>query len=403
MIGYSAYASSPLLNPSNDARDLARLLETLGFDVELLVDQGQREMKLAIRAFRERLKQRGGVGLFYYAGHGMEVGGQNYLIPVGAEIPSESYVDLEAVPMSEVTAGLADARNRMNIVILDACRNNPFARSWRSGSRGLAVMRAPAETLIAYATEPGNTATDGAGTRNSSYASALMESLQQPGVRLVDVFRRTRAKVKKQTGGGQVPWQSDNLTTDTFYFFPPSAPLIAAPSGDTPSDAARSSSPALAPVQQLAALAPEAPKAPPAVTGWLTELSTVKSGSSTHVVMSPDGSRIAVSGWSNTVKVFDAATGEKKWESSPLEEGDLVLTVAFSPDGKRLISGSRDSRTISIWDARSGTLYTTLRQNDNTFFGKKLFCGGVASSADGARLIAGLDDGTYKVWQVGHP
>jgi len=151
----------------------------------------------------------------------MEVGGQNYLIPVGAEIPSEGYVDLEGVSMREVTTGLAFARNRMNIVILDACRNNPFARSFRSSSRGLAVMRAPAETLIAYATEPGNVAADGAaGARNSPYAKALIETIQEPGLRLVDVFRRTRARVKDATDGEQTPWQSDNLTTEAFYFAP---------------------------------------------------------------------------------------------------------------------------------------------------------------------------------------
>jgi WD40 repeat protein len=402
LIGNSAYASSPLLNPSNDARDLAAVLEGVGFDVELLVDQNQKEMKLAIRAFRKRLKRKGGVGLFYYAGHGMEVGGQNYLIPVGADIPSETYVDVEAVPMREVTAGLADARNRMNIVILDACRNNPFARSWRSGSRGLAVMSAPAETLIAYATEPGNTAADGVGTRNSPYASALMESLQQPGVRLVDVFRRTRAKVKEQTAGGQVPWQSDNLTTEAFYFIPiqPSAPVIAAPS-----EAVISPSLKPAPVQQLAAVSPEASKGRRSATGWLTELSTVRSGDATDVVMSPDGTRIAVSGWSNTIKMFDASTGKISWESPPLEEGDIVLAVAFSPDGKRLISGSRDSRTLTIWDARNGTIYSTLRQNDNRFFGKKLHCDGVAFSPDGTKILTACfdsygDESSLKMWNA---
>jgi formylglycine-generating enzyme required for sulfatase activity/uncharacterized caspase-like protein len=222
VIGNSGYSSSPLANPRNDARDLAKVLEQVGFEVEVVIDQNKEQMTEAIFEFGDRLQKRGGVGFFYYAGHGMEVDGENYLIPVGADIPSERYVNLRGVPMGEVTTGLAAARNKMNIVVLDACRNNPFARSWRSGSRGLAVMDAPAETLIAYATKPGDVAADGVGTRNSPYAQALIESIQEPGVRLVDVFRRARADVRKQTNGAQVPWQSDNLTSEAFYFIPPS-------------------------------------------------------------------------------------------------------------------------------------------------------------------------------------
>ena len=226
VIGNSDYRSSPLVNPRNDARDLGEVLKKLGFEVEVVIDQNKEQMTEAIFEFGDRLRKRGGVGFFYYAGHGMEVDGENYLIPVGADIPSERYVKLRGVPMGEVTTGLAAARNKMNIVVLDACRNNPFARSWRSGSRGLAVMSTPAETLIAYATEPGSVAADGVGTRNSPYAQALIASIQEPGVRLVDVFRRTRAKVRNETGGAQVPWQSDNLTTEAFYFVPAS-PRIA--------------------------------------------------------------------------------------------------------------------------------------------------------------------------------
>ncbi len=219
LIGNSGYSSSPLINPRNDARDLGAVLKRLGFEVVILIDQNEDQMTEAIFEFGDRLRRRGGVGFFYYGGHGMEVGGQNYLIPVGADIPSERYVKLRGVSMGEVTAGLANARNRMNIVVLDACRNNPFARSWRSGSRGLAPMDAPAETLIAYATKPGSVAADGVG-RNSPYAKALIEAIQEPGVRLVDVFRKTRAQVRDETGGSQVPWQSDNLTTEAFYFVP---------------------------------------------------------------------------------------------------------------------------------------------------------------------------------------
>jgi len=224
VIGNSGYASSPLVNPRNDARDLAKVLEQIGFETTVLIDQDKDGMSEAIFEFGDRLRKRGGVGFFYYAGHGMEVGGENYLIPVGAEVPSERYVRLRGVPIAEVTAGLANARNRMNIVVLDACRNNPFARSWRSSSRGLAVMRAPAETLIAYATSPGDVAADGVGTRNSPYAEALIDTIQEPGLTLTNVFRRARARVKDATGGAQVPWTSDNLTTEAYYLVPPGSP-----------------------------------------------------------------------------------------------------------------------------------------------------------------------------------
>ena len=228
VIGNSAYESSPLANPRNDARDLGETLEKLGFEVEIRIDQTKEQMTHAIFEFGDRLRERGGVGFFYYAGHGMEVAGENYLIPVGAEIPGERYVKLRGVPMGEVTAGLANAHNRMNIVVLDACRNNPFARSWRSSSRGLAVMYAPAETLIAYATEPGSVAADGVGARNSPYAKALIDAIQKPGVRLVDVFRDARLTVIEETQRQQTPWQSDNLTADAFYFLPPEPTRLAA-------------------------------------------------------------------------------------------------------------------------------------------------------------------------------
>lgn len=224
VIGNSAYDSAPLVNTANDAEDMGQALREMGFEVEVAIDQDRRQMKLAVRRFRDRLKARGGVGLFYYAGHGMEVRGENYLIPVGVEIEGEEYVDLEAVPMGEVMAGLEQARNRMNIVILDACRNNPFARSWRSSSRGLAVMASPAETIIAYATSPGQVASDNPGGRNGLYTSKLLKSMRVPGLRLIDVFRRTRLEVKQASRGGQIPWQSENLTSAAFYFVPGQGP-----------------------------------------------------------------------------------------------------------------------------------------------------------------------------------
>jgi uncharacterized caspase-like protein len=165
VIGNSEYAQSPLANPVNDARLMTAALRAQGFEVIERLDVGQIDMKLAVTDFAKRLEAAGrdAVGLFYYAGHGVQVGGENYLVPVGAPIENESHVDIYAVGASAILASIAFAGNRLNIVILDACRNNPYARSFRSPVRGLAVMRARTGTLIAYATAPGQVALDGEG------------------------------------------------------------------------------------------------------------------------------------------------------------------------------------------------------------------------------------------------
>ena len=156
VIGNSLYTNGPLLNPAKDARAMAGALRETGFEVLEHTDlKTFADMKKAIREFGRRIEN-GGVGLFYYAGHGMQVNGKNYLIPTEAEIYAEEEIEYEAIDVGFVMVQMEIARNRMNIIILDACRNNPFTRSWRSGATGLAFLDAPAGTLIAYATAPGN-------------------------------------------------------------------------------------------------------------------------------------------------------------------------------------------------------------------------------------------------------
>ncbi|MGH9939188.1 MAG: caspase family protein, partial [Blastocatellia bacterium] len=167
VIGNGAYQDAPLLNPVNDASDMAAALKKVGFDVIAGQNRTQGAMLRDIDEFGRRLK-RGGVGLFYFAGHGMQVRGENYLIPVGVKIQKELDVEVEAIKLSRVLNEMEEAHNRLNILILDACRNNPFARSFRSGANGLGQVAAPAGTLIAYATNPGSTASDGPG-RNGLY------------------------------------------------------------------------------------------------------------------------------------------------------------------------------------------------------------------------------------------
>ncbi len=215
VIGNSKYKSSPLKNPVNDSRAISEALNDLGFEVISGEDLTQKEMKKKIAYFGKKIKN-GGVGLFYYAGHGMQVNGYNYLIPVKSIINSEEDVEYEAVNAGRVLAQMDSAKNRLNIVILDACRDNPFARSFRSGTKGLAQMDAPSGTLLAYATAPGSVASDGSG-QNAVYTKGLISTLKTPGLKIEDVFKRVRAKVRKETGGKQTPWESSSLEGD-FYF-----------------------------------------------------------------------------------------------------------------------------------------------------------------------------------------
>lgn len=215
VIGNSDYKSSPLKNPVNDATDMADILKKLGFSVTLNTNANQRTMERAIRDFGKNLRG-GGVGLFYYAGHGLQVHGSNYLIPIGAEIESEGDVKYEAVDAGLVLAKMEDAGNDLNIIILDACRDNPFARSFRSNEKGLAKMDAPTGSILAYATAPGSVAADGTGG-NGLYTSKLLEHMNTPGLKIEEVFKRVRIDVVDESGNRQTPWESSSLMGD-FYF-----------------------------------------------------------------------------------------------------------------------------------------------------------------------------------------
>jgi uncharacterized caspase-like protein len=216
VIGNGSYTNAPpLKNPPNDARDMAAALSTLGFDVASGINLSQPEMKRLIREFGQKLKA-GGAGLFYYAGHGVQLKGRNYLIPVDADIQSEAEAEDQGVDVNLVLNYMDDAQNGLNLVIMDACRNNPFARSFRSAENGLAQVDAPTGTLIAYATAPGRVAADGVGT-NGLYTAALLKMMRVPGLSVLEMFMRVRAEVMKQTGNKQVPWESSSLVGN-FYF-----------------------------------------------------------------------------------------------------------------------------------------------------------------------------------------
>jgi len=218
VIGNGAYAEGSLANPVNDARDMAATLRQLGFEVLSGEDRSRREMRELIREFGRKIRG-GGVGMFYFAGHGVQVDGANYLIPIGAVINGQAEVEYEAVDVGFVLAQMKEAQNWLNIVVLDACRNNPFARSFRSSSRGLASIDARFGTLIAYATAPGSTASDGNG-RNGLYTKELLAAMRVPGLKIEDVFKRVRSEVRRQSNNQQIPWEASSVEGD-FYFSTP--------------------------------------------------------------------------------------------------------------------------------------------------------------------------------------
>jgi len=224
VIGNSNYASAPLKNPENDAKALAGVLRDLGFKVYDYYNLTQNDIKRVTDTFADK-KNSGGTALFFFAGHGMQSGGNNYLIPVNADIKGESDIEFEAVNLNRVLSKMETAGNRVNIVILDACRNNPFARSYRSASSGLATVDAPLGSFIAYATAPGKVASDGEG-KNGVFTNALINVLTKTkGITIEQLFKYVRSNVRVATSGEQIPWTSSSMEGD-FFFSPSDTPTV---------------------------------------------------------------------------------------------------------------------------------------------------------------------------------
>lgn len=220
VIGNEAYVGSmgALANPVNDAVLIGATLRRLGFEVEILTDASQREMREAAKRLGDRLLAAGenATGLFYYAGHGVQSQGVNYLIPVSSTVDAESDLELEAVSADAILAQMEEAYVSTRIVILDACRNMPLRRRTRDGTRGLARMETPNGSFLAYSTSPGNTAADGGGI-HSPFAEALAEQMLVPNRPIEVTFREVRRRVVELTNGNQVPWDSSSLL-ETFSF-----------------------------------------------------------------------------------------------------------------------------------------------------------------------------------------
>jgi uncharacterized caspase-like protein len=219
VIGNSAYENvTQLVNPSNDAREIGKFLNSAGFEVIQATDLDHDEMIQVLQDFSAKISERGpNTAVFvYYAGHGLQIAGDNYLVPVDAKISAEADVPTEAIRLVDVMATLQAVPSRFRAVVLDACRNNPFSQLKDTGN-GLAIVDAPNGSIVAYSTAPGTEAFDGEG-KNSPYTAAFLRLGREPNLPIEQFFKKVRVVVNDVTEGKQTPWESSSLTSD-FYFF----------------------------------------------------------------------------------------------------------------------------------------------------------------------------------------
>ena len=216
VIGNSKYIDSPLTNPGNDAIAMVKELKILGFDAQSLIDASLKDLTSSIQSYSNRLAKAKAVGLFYYAGHGVQLAWRNYLVPVDANIDKVDDIPKQTFELNTMLTALTKAENPMNIIILDACRDNPFGKKLPTEQKGLSQFDAPPGSILSYATAPGNVASDGAGG-NGLFTENLLREMRNPEAKIEDVFKRVRLKVRLSSKGQQIPWESTSLEED-FYF-----------------------------------------------------------------------------------------------------------------------------------------------------------------------------------------
>lgn len=226
VIGNAAYRAQPLRNPENDATDLSESLRKLGFVVSTLRNATYEQMFASIREFG-RLADHADIGLFYFSGHGIQMNGENYLLPVDVSVESPDELPYRSIDTALVLSKMESAEIRNNVIILDACRDNPFITKSKGTSKGLAIVQAPKGTIIIYATAPGSIAYDGDG-RNGVFTESLIGHLASSGVDISLMIREVRKEVVERTGGKQIPWTSESLVASVYLNEGPQSPSTVA-------------------------------------------------------------------------------------------------------------------------------------------------------------------------------
>jgi WD40 repeat protein len=376
VIGNGAYPEERLANAVNDAEAVARTLEEVGFSVKLVRNGDKRTIEDELEAFSRRLVP-GEIGLFYFSGHGVQVEGENYLVPVNAQLNRQTDTQYDAVPLGKVISKLETSSATSRIIVLDACRNNPFYRRWPSTARGGAtrglatpLTSGSAGTFIAFSTAPGKEAADGIGNGpNSPFTTHLLRHLRTPNLEVANLFRRVRNDVMQATSHKQIPWVSEALVGEVYLN--PQSPISAL--------AEKPELPNPAPTRPRQETAPVQPD-----QGTSRSLRYSLQGHSkavNAVAFSPDGLRIVSGSFDNTLRLWDAVNGQSI--GSPLEaHTDPVLAVAVSHDGKYIISGSLDG-TIRIWDGNNG------RVLGPAFKGHSQSVGSLAFKPNGRQFASG--------------
>ena len=387
VVGNSEYRHvAGLPNPRHDAGDIARALRRIGFEVVEGIDLDKAKMEEKVREFGRKLDH-ARTALFYYAGHGMQVAGRNHLLPVDAKLERAGDLSLETIDVSLVLSQM-EADQRVNIVILDACRNNPLARSFapklgtRSASvgQGLASIPSSIGTLIAYATQPDNVALDGDG-RNSPFTAALLKHIDTPGLEISSLLKRVRSDVVAATRGQQVPWDHSSLMGEVV--------LVSAPAG-------QASLGAVVPTAPTAELTPSARRSPETTRAQVVAAIAERNLSPVIVKSKSEVSKLIFSPDSQTV----AVGGNGKVELRAVEFQKVIRTfggqsepdaIAFSADGSILAVSGRS--LIKLWDVQSGELLRTLTGHRGTI-------GHLAFSPDGVSLTSADNRGAIRFWNV---
>jgi hypothetical protein len=336
VIGNAAYADVPLNKPGNDARGVAQALHAQGFEVIERVDADVTTMRRAVAQFGEKMRE-GGIGLFYYSGHGMQVNGRNFLVPVGAQIASEAYISAETLDVDSVLGQMDAAKSRVNIVILDACRNNPFARRFRSQTRGLAFMQAPLGTFIVYATSPGDVADDGPRGGYGVFTGELLKAIKEP-LAIETLFKCVTLAVQQKTERRQTPWIASNLTGDFAFVSGAVVASVAPPPEVSPPTSSR-----VRPTPP-----PEAELARPNHPGWS----------------------------------IDASTGCWLWNNKPRAGETVSWSGGCGADGRATGQGVAES----TWDDK-------VERAEGDYVGGRLNGRGVLTMPDGGRYEGEVRDG----------